>query len=32
VTSGVGVFGPFMRVGTDAEICDITVLFGEDAR
>ncbi len=28
VTSGVGVFGPFMRVGTDAEICDITVRFG----
>lgn len=27
VTSGVGVFGPFMRVGTDAEICDITVSF-----
>ena len=27
VTSGVGVFGPFMRVGTRAEICSITVDF-----
>jgi len=27
VTSGVGVFGPFMRVGTDAEICDIRIRF-----
>ncbi len=28
VTSGVGVYGPFMRVGTHAEICNITVEFG----
>lgn len=27
VTSGVGVFGPFMRVGTDAEICNIHISF-----
>ena len=27
VTSGVGVYGPFMRVGTRAEICSITVEF-----
>lgn len=27
VTSGVGLFGPNMRVGTHAEICDITVNF-----
>ena len=27
VTSGVGVFGPDMRVGTKAEICPITVNF-----
>ena len=27
VTSGVGLFGPFMRVGTHAEICNITVEF-----
>ena len=27
VTSGVGVFGPNMRVGTIAEICSITVYF-----
>lgn len=27
VTSGVGVFGPDMRVGTKAEICPITVHF-----
>lgn len=27
VTSGVGVFGPNMRVGTKAEICSITVHF-----
>lgn len=27
VTSGVGVYGPFMRVGTRAEICNITVEF-----
>lgn len=27
VTSGVGLFGPNMRVGTIAEICPITVHF-----
>lgn len=27
VTSGVGVYGPFMRVGTDAEICAVNVKF-----
>lgn len=27
VTSGVGVFGPNMRVGTKSEICSITVYF-----
>ena len=27
VTSGVGVWGPAMRVGTDCEICPITVHF-----
>lgn len=27
VTSGVGVFGPFMRIGTDSEICEINVHF-----
>ena len=27
VTSGVGVWGPAMRVGTDSEICAITVHF-----
>lgn len=27
VTSGVGVFGPYMRVGTKSEICDISVEF-----
>ena len=27
VTSGVGVYGPFMRVGTKAEICNIKVTF-----
>jgi predicted MPP superfamily phosphohydrolase len=27
VTSGVGVFGPNMRVGTKAEICSVTVHF-----
>ena len=27
VTSGVGLFGPNMRVGTKAEICPITVYF-----
>lgn len=29
VTSGVGIFGPFMRVGTDAEICNIKISFKE---
>ena len=29
VTSGVGLFGPNMRVGTKAEICVIDVSFGE---
>jgi len=29
VTSGVGLFGPNMRVGTKAEICSITVRFEE---
>ena len=27
VTSGVGVFGPYMRVGTKAEICAVRVGF-----
>ena len=27
VTSGAGVWGPNMRVGTDSEICSITVHF-----
>lgn len=27
VTSGTGLFGPNMRVGTKAEICSITVHF-----
>lgn len=27
VTSGVGVFGPFMRLGTKAEICAVDVRF-----
>lgn len=27
VTSGVGVYGPFMRVGTDAEVVEVNVLF-----
>lgn len=27
VTSGVGVFGPFMRLGSDAEICEIDIHF-----
>ena len=27
VTSGVGVYGPFMRIGTDAEICDVHIKF-----
>lgn len=30
VTSGVGLFGPNMRVGTIAEICDITVRFAPE--
>lgn len=30
VTSGVGLFGPNMRVGTRAEICDITVRFAPE--
>ena len=29
VTSGVGVFGPNMRVGTKNEICEITVTFAK---
>lgn len=29
VTSGVGVFGPNMRVGTKSEICSIHVTFGQ---
>ena len=27
VTSGVGVYGPFMRVGTDAEVVEVNVKF-----
>ncbi len=27
VTSGAGIFGPYMRVGTDAEICNVTINF-----
>ena len=27
VTSGVGIYGPYIRVGTHAEICPITVNF-----
>ena len=27
VTSGAGLFGPYMRVGTDAEICRIKIRF-----
>lgn len=30
VTSGVGLFGPNMRVGTIAEVCQITVHFNEN--
>lgn len=30
VTSGVGIFGPNMRVGTIAEICSVTVKFKGD--
>lgn len=29
VTSGIGVFGPFMRVGTKSEICMIEVNFAD---
>ena len=29
VTSGVGLFGPNMRVATRAEICPITIRFAE---
>ena len=32
VTSGVGLFGPNMRVGTKAEICPITVRFSSSER
>lgn len=32
VTSGVGVFGPDMRVGTKAEICVITLRFAKTGR
>lgn len=32
VTSGVGLFGPNMRVGTKAEICPITVHFNVSAK
>ena len=31
VTSGVGLFGPNMRVGTIAEICPITIHFQANA-
>lgn len=27
VTSGVGVFGPYMRIGTNSEICEVNVHF-----
>ena len=27
VTSGVGLFGPNMRVGTKSEICDVSICF-----
>ena len=27
VTSGVGLFGPNMRVGTKSEICDVNIHF-----
>lgn len=30
VTSGVGIWGPNMRVGTDSEICSITVQFNKE--
>ena len=29
VTSGVGLFGPYMRVGTISEICNIKIRFTE---
>lgn len=29
VTSGVGVFGPYMRIGSDSEICEINVHFSK---
>lgn len=29
VTSGAGIWGPSMRVGTDSEICPITINFGK---
>ena len=29
VTSGVGLFGPYMRVGTISEVCNIKVKFTE---
>ena len=32
VTAGVGVFGPDMRVGTQAEICPITVHFAQEGK
>lgn len=31
VTSGVGIFGPDMRVGTIAEICPVTITFSKTA-
>lgn len=31
VTSGIGVFGPNMRVGARSEICSVTVSFAEEA-
>ena len=27
VTSGTGLFGPYMRIGTRAEICPVTIRF-----
>ncbi len=32
VTSGVGVYGPFMRVGTKSEICVVDIKFGKGGR
>ena len=29
VTSGVGLFGPNMRVGTKSEICDVSICLTE---